>query len=302
MAKKRDVIIALIIGGAFVVTFGFFGLMVIGIMSGGPGYDFSGSGGNIGVVEMFGVIDEGSGRPVIRQLEKWGESNSIKGIVVHVNSPGGGVAISQEIYDAILRVRDEDKKPVVVSMASVAASGGYYIACAADRIVANPGTVTGSIGVIFQYHTAKGLLDKFGIKTETVKSGELKDVGSYSKNATEKERLMLRSVVMDTYEQFVGVVAEGRGKEREEIYPLADGSIYTGLQAQNLGLVDELGGLKEAVQLAADLADITDPKIVRPYKRDKIGLFDLLNGLVGSVTAKVENSMAGPRLMYLCQF
>lgn len=302
MAKKRDVIIALIIGGAFVVTFGFFGLMVIGIMSSDSGYDFSGSSGNIGVVEMFGVIDEGSGRPVIRQLEKWGESKSIKGIVVHVNSPGGGVAISQEIYDAIIRVRVDDEKPVVVAMASVAASGGYYIACAADKIVANPGTVTGSIGVIFQYHTAKGLLDKFGIKTETVKSGELKDVGSYSKDATEKERLMLRSVVMDTYEQFVGVVAEGRGKEREEIYPLADGSIYTGLQAQNLGLVDELGGLKEAVQLAADLADITDPKIVRPYKRDKIGLFDLLNGLVGSVTAKVENSMAGPKLMYLCQF
>ena len=245
-------------------------------------------------------MDEESGRPVIKQLDKWSESSSIKAIVVHVNSPGGGVAISQEIYDAMRRVSEQ--KPIVVSMASVAASGGYYIACAADRVVANPGTITGSIGVIFQFHTYDGLMDKVGIGTETIKSGELKDVGSYSRPMTKKENLMLRSVVMDTYEQFVGVVAEGRGKDIEEIYPLADGSIYTGLQAYNLGLVDTLGGLNEAIELAADLAGVEGkPRVVRPYKRKRVGFFDLVNNLLENLNQSVELPFQGPRLLYLYQ-
>ncbi len=186
-------------------------------------------------------------------------------------------------------------------MASVAASGGYYIACASNRIVANPSTLTGSIGVVFQFHTFEGLMDKIGIGTETVKSGDLKDVGSYHRDMTEKEELMMRSVVMDTYEQFVEVVADGRGKDIEEVYPLADGSIYTGLQAYNLGLVDELGGLEEAVRIAADLAKVDEPEPVRPYERKKITVFDLLGNFSKVLTQPIENTLSGPQLQFLYQ-
>ena len=300
MAKKRDVIIGIIIAAVFLFAFGFMGIMFIGIMGGDGGFGIGGLGGNVGIVEVFGTIDEPNGRKVIEDLDDWAENSSIKAIVVHVNSPGGGVAISQEIYDAMNRVREETNKPIVVSMASVAASGGYYIACAADRVVANPGTLTGSIGVIFQFNTFGELMDKVGIETETIKSGELKDVGNMSRRMTEKEELMLRSVVMDTYEQFVGVVAEGRGKDPEEIYPLADGSIYTGLQAYNLGLVDTLGGLNEAVMIAADLAEIEgDPKIVRFYERKKLTLFDLMVDVSGLLEGVIEPRVGGPQLMYL---
>lgn len=300
MAKRRDIVVAVIIAVGAVVSIGFIGLVIIGLMTQDGEFDLSGMGDKVGVIEMFGVIDETSGRPVIKQLDKWAENNSIQAIVLHINSPGGGVAISQEIYDAVKRVRDQ--KPIVAAMASVAASGGYYIACAGDRIIANPGTLTGSIGVIFQFHTYDKLMDKVGVGTETIKSGELKDVGTYSRPMTSKEELMLRSVVMDSYEQFVQVVAEGRGKELEEIYPLADGSIYTGLQAYNVGLVDTLGGLTEAIELAAELAGIEgEPSVIRPYQRRETGLFDLMGSLMGSLNRTVEAPFGGPRLLYLFQ-
>jgi protease-4 len=301
MAKKRDIIIGVIIATVMVAAIIFFGIMFVGLMAPQGDFDISGLGGNIGIVEVFGTIDEISGRKAIRHIDRWAETGSIKAIVVHVNSAGGGAAISQEIYDAIIRAREENEKPVVTSMASVAASGGYYIACASNRIVANPSTLTGSIGVVFQFHTFEGLMDKIGIGTETVKSGDLKDVGSYHRDMTEKEELMLRSVVMDTYEQFVEVVATGRGKDIEEVYPLADGSIYTGLQAYNMGLVDELGGLEEAIQIAADLAMVDEPEPVRPYERKKITVFDLLGNFSEVLTRPIENTLSGPQLQFLYQ-
>jgi len=298
MARKRDVIIAVVIALFFFGAIGLFGLMFLGIMSQGGDIEFAGLGESVGLVEMSGVIDENSGRPVIKQIDKWADNKSVKAIIVHINSPGGGVAISQEIYDAMKRASEQ--KPVVVAMASVAASGGYYIACAADRIIANPGSLTGSIGVIFEFHTAEGLLKKIGIGTEVVKSGELKDVGTYARSMTKKEELMLRSVVMDTYEQFVKAVAEGRGMEPEEIYPLADGSVFTGLQAYNLGLVDTLGGLNEAIELAADLAKIEGkPRVIRPYKKKRLNPFDLLGGLFKSVNEAVQRQKTGPQLLFL---
>jgi len=297
MAKKRDVIIGVIIVASFLVAFAFFGLMLAGLFSAEGGIDIAGFGGDVGVIDIFGAISDATSAAVIKQLDKWAENNSIKAIVIHINSPGGGVAPSQEIYDAVLRARE--KKPVVASMASVAASGGYYIACAADRIIANPGSLTGSIGVIFQFHTFELLMQKIGMGTETVKSGELKDVGSYSREMTEEEALMLRAVVMDTYEQFVEAVAEGRSKTKEEIYPLADGSIFTGLQAYNLGLVDTLGGLHEAVQLAADLAHIDGkPKVVRPIERKDVSIWDVLGGLARKLDNKVDDGLSGPQLLY----
>jgi protease IV len=304
MARKRDVVIGVIIAGAFIVAFGMFALIFIGLFSGSDGISFASGSGDVGVIEVFGILDEPLGRDIIRQLDRWGDGGKVKALVLHVNSPGGGVAISQEIYDAINRVRDNGK-PVVVSMASVAASGGYYIACAADAIVANPGTLTGSIGVIMQFPTAGGLMEKIGVKFETVKSGDLKDVGALDRSMTEEEALMLRSVVMDTYEQFVEVVAEGRGKERDEVYVVADGSIFTGHQAYNLGLVDSLGGLDEAIHLAAEMAGLTgEPSVVRPYRRERVTLFDLLGSLsdvADRVTATVDRGLAGPQLLYLYQ-
>jgi protease-4 len=300
MAKKRDVIIGVIIAVCFIFAFGFFALIFISMLTGAGDMGLTGIGGNVGVVEMFGVIDEKSGREVIEQLDSWADNSSIKAVVLHINSPGGGVAISQEVYDAILRLRNE--KPVVAAMASVAASGGYLIACATDRIVANPGTLTGSIGVIMQYYTYYDLFDKVGLGTATIKSGELKDVGDPTRPMTEQDEMMLRSVVMDSYEQFVEVVASGRQMDKENVYPLADGSIFTGLQAMNLGLVDTLGGLKEAVDLAAELAELEGkPRVVRPYRREKVSIFDLMGNLLENLNEKVEKSVEGPRLLYLYQ-
>jgi len=300
VTKRRDIVIGVVIAVVFVMALGFVGLFLLELVIGEGEIEFAGYGGNVGLVEMFGVISESSGRPVIEQLDKLADNKSIKAIIVHINSPGGGVAISQEIFNAIKRAREQ--KPVVADMASVAASGGYYIACAADRIVANPGTITGSIGVILEFHTFQRLMDKLGIGTETVKSGEMKDVGTYSRKMTKKEELMLSSVVMDSYEQFVDAVSTGRGMEKDEIYPLADGSIFTGLQAYNLGLVDTLGGLKEAEDLAANLAGIEGkPKIVRPVRKKRVSIFDLLGQLLNTINHTVKDEFCGPQLLYIYQ-
>ncbi|MFQ6009058.1 MAG: signal peptide peptidase SppA [Candidatus Zixiibacteriota bacterium] len=300
MAKRRDIVVGVIIAVTFIMAVGFFGLMFISLLTGEGDLDFAGFGGNVGLVEMFGAITETSGRTVIKQIDNFADNKSIKAIIVHINSPGGEVAISQEVYSAINRARE--KKPVVAAMASVAASGGYYIACAADRIVANPGTLTGSIGVIFQFHTFQKLMDKLGIGTETVKSGEFKDVGSYSRSMTKKEELMLRAVIMDAYQQFVQAVSEGRGMEIDDIYPLADGSIFTGQQAYSHGLVDTLGGLQDAIDLAAELAEIEGkPKIVRYPKRKQWRFFDLLTQLLDNLNGSVTDELTGPQLMYLYQ-
>jgi len=298
MARRRDVVIGVIIAGAFLFVFGMMVLMIIGLGTSEGEVSFGSLGGSVGVVPMYGVMDESTGRPVIETLERWRDTRSIKAVVVHVNSPGGTTAIAQEIHDEILRVRD--KKPVIISMAEVAASGGYYISCAADKIVANPGTVTGSIGVIISFHTLGGAFDKLGIGTETIKSGEFKDVGNYSREMTEDEKLMLQAVVTDSYEQFVEAVVQGRQMDREAVYAVADGSIYTGLQARNLGLVDSLGGLNEAVRLAGNMVGLGDePDVVRPREKRRSYVTDLLSGLLGDLGQQVSEASVGPRLMYL---
>lgn len=299
MARTRDVVIIVIIVVGFLMALGFAAFLFVSFAGTGGEFDLARFGGDVGIVEVSGVIEEYSARKAIEQIEDFVDGG-VKAIVIHINSPGGGVAPSQELYDAILRAREE--KPVVASMGSMAASGGYYIACAADRIVANPGTLTGSIGVIMSFHTAEGLLDKIGIQTETVKSGELKEAGTYARPMTEREESMLRSVVMDSYEQFIEAVAMGRGKEPEEIRPLADGSIYTGHQALNHGLVDSLGGLHDAVLLAADLAGVTGkPSVIRPYERKQVNVFDLLGSFMGDIREQVRTPFRGPELMYIYQ-
>lgn len=295
--KRKTIVIAVVVA-ASVLVFAMFSLVVVVSMMGDTDFEFTGFGPKVAVVEVYGQIV--SSADIVRQLKKWDDDGTVKAIVVHIDSPGGGVAASQEIYEAILNIR-ENGKIVVASMSSVAASGGYYIACAADRIVSNPGTLTGSIGVILSFPTAKKLLDKIGISWETIKSGELKDVGNFSRAMTPVEERMLKAVIDDTYEQFVEAVSEGRGRDKEEIYPLADGSIFTGRQAYNLGLVDTLGTFEDAVSIAGEMADIgSDPDVVRERKR-KPGLFDLMGqslNLLNKVS-DVDTHVSGPGLMYL---
>lgn len=297
MARKRDILIAIIIIVSVVFTIGFFGLVFLGTYYADDGMGLGGFGDKVAVIEIFGGIY--NSESIVRQLKKWGGSGSVKAILLHIDSPGGAVAPSQEIYTEILRVRDEEGKIIVAAMSSVAASGGYLIACAADRVMANPGTLTGSIGVILQYPTAGELLDKIGIKYERVKSGELKDVGSIDRDMSEEEREMLSALVMDTYEQFVDVVVEGRELSRDEVYPLADGSIFSGRQARELGLVDTLGSFEEAVRMAADMAGLSgDPNIIKEYRPQK-GLWDLLGSFLGQSQDVVPFGNCGPRIMYL---
>lgn len=172
---------------------------------------------------------------IIRQLRKYAQDSSVPAVVLDIDSPGGAVGPSQEIYEEVNKLRDKGKK-VVASMRTLGASGGYYVACAADTIVANPGTITGSIGVIFQFPVAEELFKKIGLKFEVVKKGEIKDVGTYARSMTERERKSLQSVVDDTYEQFVDVVAISRNIKKEEVYKIADGSIFTGRTGEKPGV------------------------------------------------------------------
>ncbi len=298
MARKRDIVIGVIIALSFILVVAFFGLAFVGVMMEGGEVGLGGFGDRIAVVEVFGVIEDAE--DVVSQLKKWGDADNVSAIVLHINSPGGAGAPSQEMYDEILRVREVEGKIVVASMSSVAASGGYYIACAADKIIANPGTITGSIGVIMQVMTAEKLLTKIGISYEVVKSGELKDVGSMDRPMTENERRMLTAMVMDTYEQFVEAVADGRGMSKEEVYPLADGSVFSGRQAIDVGLVDTLGGFEDAVRYAAELAGIEgDPHTVK-VPEPKKGIFDMFSSLFsGAEQAASGLTSPGPRVLYL---
>lgn len=295
--KKRSIVL-IVIGASLVVVVGFAGMLILIAFSGDFEPSFTGFGPRIAVVEVHGEIIDS--RDFVRQMKKWTDNSSVKAIVIDINSPGGGVAASQEMYEQILKTRAADKL-VIASMGAVAASGGYYIACAADKIVANPGTLTGSIGVIISFPTAKKLFEKIGIKWETIKSGELKAVGSLDRPMSQEEERMLKSVIMDTYEQFVEAVANGRDRPKEEIYPLADGSIFTGRQAYNFGLVDTLGTFEDAISLAGELSDLgPDPNVVKEVKR-KPGFWDILGATTNVIDRLSRIDISQPTLKYLYQ-
>ncbi len=241
-------------------------------------------GDKVGVLEVKGVI--ANVQPTIEELAKFRRDGSVKAVVVRIESPGGGVSPSQELYQEIRRTVRE--KPVVVSMGSVAASGGYYIACAAQKIYANPGTITGSIGVILQFTNFEELLRKIGFRMEVVKSGPYKDVGNPGREMTAEEKAYLQEMVDNVHQQFVRDVARGRRMKVEKVREVADGRIFTGEQAMELGLVDELGNLKDAINAAAKMAAIEgEPKIVYPEKEKK-SVFDYL---FDRVTEKIANNL-----------
>ncbi len=223
----------------------------------------------IALIRVEGVILDA--QATVGELKRFSENPSVKAIVLRIDSPGGGVVPSQEIHDAVQRVRSKNNKAVIASMGSVAASGGYYIAAATDRIVANPGTLTGSIGVIMETANVEGLLQKIGVEGVVIKSGKYKDVGSPLRKMSEEERGLLQAVMDDVHKQFIEAVASGRALEVTDVQALADGRIFTGRQAKEARLVDELGDLEDAIQLAADVVGIEgEPKVVEPRRRFSI--------------------------------
>jgi protease-4 len=251
------------------------------------------AGGNkVAVVPIDGPIVDA--RDTVRWLRSLGRDvPGLKAVVLAIDSPGGGVAASQELFNAVKRLQDDGKK-VVVSMGSVAASGGYYAACPADRILADPGTLTGSIGVILEVGSAEQLMKKVGLKFETVKSGRYKDSGGFFRDLRPDERAVLQQVIDDVYDQFVSAVAESRSgplaramgeknpspeEVKGYVRKLADGRVYSGRQAWDLGLVDELGDLQDAIRVAAELSGIKgEPRVIT--ERRRTGLADMLSGLL----------------------
>ncbi len=202
---------------------------------------------------------------IVDRLRKIDKNKNVKAVVLRINSPGGSTGASQEIYEEVNKLRQHGKK-IVVSMGDVGASGAYYIACAADKIVANPSTITGSIGVIFNFGNMQELFKKIGVKMEVVKSGKSKDIGAYWRSPDESEKQLLQGLIDNSYEQFIKVIVAGRKMTYEQVKQLADGSIFTGEQAMNKGLVDQLGNLPDAIQAAADLAGLKgEPYIIKDY-------------------------------------
>lgn len=229
-------------------------------------------GDKVGVIEVFGVISDS--REIIDHLHTFRDNEAVKAIVLRIDSPGGGVGASQEIHDEVLAINRH--KPVVVSMASVAASGGYYIAAPARRIFANPGTITGSIGVIMQFANVQELLKKIGLYNEVVKSGPHKDIGSPVRPMSDADRKILQEMIDDVHDQFVASIAAGRNMDPSQVRELADGRIFTGRQAMEFGLVDELGNLQAAIASAGKLGGISgEPAVIYPAK-NKPRLVDYL--------------------------
>lgn len=228
-------------------------------------------GDKIGVVEVLGVISDPE--ETVRWLKTFREDSSIKAIVLRIDSPGGAVGAAQEIYREVLQTKQ--RKKVVASLGNIAASGGYYVACGADKIVANPGTLTGSIGVVMHFASLEELLRKLGIRGYVVKSGPYKDLGSPWRGLTNGERRLLQELIDNVHEQFVRAVAEGRKLSVEEVRRIADGRLLSGEQALELGLVDRLGSFEDAVEVAKDLAGI-EGKVHLVYGRKRPRLLDWL--------------------------
>lgn len=247
-------------------------------------FDF---GENVAVIEIKGVIADP--KPILQYLRELRKKKNVKAIVLRIDSPGGGVGPSQEIYEEVKKTKRVKK--VVASMGAIAASGGYYVAAAADHIMANPGTITGSISVLMEFANLEDLLKKIGVGAFVLKSGQFKDVGSPLRQMTPKERHLLQGFIDNVHEQFVTAVVEGRKMPKEKVQAIADGRMLTGEQAQELGLLDSLGNLEDAITLAGKLGGIKGEPSVFYAKKTKFSLLEYifgtstLNGVLDQVTA-----------------
>jgi protease-4 len=256
-------------------------------------FDF---GENVGIVEVKGVIADPE--PILTQLKEMRTNENVKAIVVRIDSPGGGVGPSQEIYNEVRKTKQVKK--VVASMGAIAASGGYYVAAAADHIVANAGTITGSISVIMEFANLEELLHKIGVGAFVIKSGEFKDVGSPLREMTAEEKRLLQGFIENVHEQFVTAIVEGRNMPQEKVAAIADGRILSGEQAKELGLLDSLGNLEDAIALAGKLGGIKgEPSVVYAKKR-KFSLLEYI--LDPSELTHILDRMTGAALRsgYIC--
>jgi protease-4 len=256
-------------------------------------------GEKVGVIPIEGII--GDAGEIIDQINEFADSNGIRAVVLRIDTAGGSVAPSQEIYQAVRELRK--KKKVVVSMGSVAASGGYLIAVAADRIVANPGTITGSISAVMHYANVEELLKKVGVRSSVIKSGKFKDIGSPVREMTAEERSLIQGIVDDIYDQFVRTVSENRKIPLSKIVQLADGRVFTGRQAKELGLIDDLGGLQDAVLLAGRLSGMKGkPEIVHGMKKKTTLWRYLMQNMTSAVSEEIRRNSAELRgAQYLLQ-
>ena len=277
MHRRLRVLVA-----AVLVYLGVAGLFIIGVGGlsrgeGGPAL----FGPRVAIVELEGVIIEVD--DIVRELKAHRENPSIRAVVMRINSPGGVVAPTQELHDAVLRLR-QARKPVVASLGAVAASGGYYVAVACDQIYANPGTLTGSIGVIMQLANFEQLMKKVGVDYVVVKAGQFKDIGNVGRAMTPDERRVMQALLDDVHGQFIDAVATGRKLPREDVVRFADGRVFSGTQAKELRMVDALGGLEDAVLESAKLAGIpTPPTVVQPRRR--FSIMELLRSQFGGTAA-----------------
>ena len=273
--KSRTWLWILLGGAAFLVLL-IAVLTLVGLVAGRHDSQFAGFGDKIGVVDLEGVIIEP--QTVVRQLKEFGDDDSIKAIVIHINTPGGGAAASQEIYTEVRRIRDEKKKKIVSSVESVGASGGYYVASGSDKIYADAASIVGSIGVISQWLNYEDLLKWAKLKDVTFKAGALKDTGNPAREMTPEEKAYFQGLIDDMHQQFIQAVADGRKLKVDEVKKIADGRVWTGKQALPLKLVDKLGDFEMAVQETAKSVGIKgEPVLVHPEKHKRT-LLDIIFG------------------------
>jgi protease-4 len=291
---SRKTIIVLVVVGAALLT-AMLGLMLAFFIAGSAS-DVSSLktwGKGLGYIEIEGTIVDAT--ETVRQLKVLEHNSQVKGILIRVDSPGGVVTPSHEIYEEIRRVRD-DGMPIIVSMGTLAASGGYYVSAPATTIVANPQTLTGSIGVIMEFPMLKGVMDKIGVKVEVVKSRVHKDIGSPFRDMTDQDRELLQDVVTDAYDQFVTIVSTERKIPEDSVRAFADGRIMTGRQALALGLVDTLGTFEDAKRIAASVCGIEgEPRLIRPSRRLKSWMLEMLEGTAEGLFG----GFGFPRLRYI---
>jgi protease-4 len=276
--QRSHTLLWILIGGGafFLFVLAVFSLVYLTLHAGSNEGGFGGFGDRIGVVDLDGVIL--SPQPVVGQLKKFGDDSSIKAIILHVNSPGGGVAASEEIYREVKRVREEKKKRVVVSIESVGASGAYYVASASNKIYADQGSIVGSIGVIAQWVNYGDLLKWAKLKDVVLKTGEFKDTGNPTRDLTPAEQAYMQSLIDNMFGQFVKAVADGRSMKFDDVKSIANGKVWTGEQAHSMKLIDEVGDFEAAVKDTAKSVGISgEPTLVRPEK-DRRTMLDLLTG------------------------
>src|SRR6202034_3971944 len=275
--RSRTLLWILIGGGAFFLfVLAVFSLVYLTLHAGGSESSLGGFGDRIGVVDLDGVIL--SPQPVVGQLKKFGDDSSIKAIIIHVNSPGGGVAASEEIYREVKRIRDEKKKRIVVSIETVGASGAFYVAAGSSKIYADKGSIVGSIGVIAQWVNYGDLLKWAKLKDVVIKTGEFKDTGNPARDLTPSEQAYMQALIDNMFGQFIQAVADGRKMKFDDVKAIANGKVWTGEQALSMKLIDQVGDFESAVSDTAKSVGIKgEPTLVRP-DRDHKTMLDLLTG------------------------